>query len=268
VIPVFQGENLLPGYAMYEGRYFGGFVPWFVRIRLLPERDGDPLPAYRAQPRVDVAAPATAGEERSLTAKTVLILATLERWLSRPAFDGVLAQFVRDSRGGQPTIDGFIRVASATAGQDLTWLLGPTLGGSATFDYAVAGLRSVAGADGLFDTTVVVERRGDGVFAGASAPRQGPFESGRGVMIEVMFDDGERAVDAWDGRDIRKEFVYRSRSRAASATVDPEARILLDVNRTNNSSTVAPHAASAATRWALRWMVWLEHALLTYAAMV
>ena len=268
VTPLFQGENLSPGYAMYEGRYLGGFVPWFVRIRLLPERDGDPLPAYRARPRVDVAAPGSASDERSLAAKTVLILATLERWLSPPVFDGVLAELVRTFRDGRPTIDGFIRVASATAGQDLAWLLGPALGGSATFDYAVGGLRSVPRGDGRFETTVVVERRGDGVFAGASAPRQGPFESGRGVTVEVVFEDGERAVDAWDGRDVRREIVYRSRSRAASATVDPDQRILLDVNRTNNSWTVEPHAATAATRWALRWMVWLEHAILTYAALV
>ena len=268
VAPLFHGENLPPGFAMYEGRYFGGFLPWFARIRLLPERDGDPLPAYRAHPRVEVAALASVGDERSLVAKTVLILATLERWLSRPVFDGVLAEFVRAFRGGRPTIDDFIRVASATAGQDLAWLLGPTLGGSATFDYAVGGLRSVPGPGGLFDTTVVVERRGDGVFAGASAPRQGPFESGRGVTVEVVFEDGERAVDAWDGRDVRRELVYRSRSRAVSATVDPDQRILLDVNRTNNSSTIAPQAAAAATRWALRWMAWLEHAMLTYAALV
>jgi hypothetical protein len=268
VTPLFQGENLSPGYAMYEGRYLGGFVPWFVRIRLLPERDGDPLPAYRAHSRVDIDAPASVSDERSLVAKTVLTLATLERWISRPVFDGVLAEFVRTFRGRRATIDGFIRVASATAGQDVAWLLGPTLGGSATFDYAVSGLRSAAGPGGLFDTTVVVERRGDGVFAGTSAPRQGPFDSGRGVTVEVVFEDGARVVDAWDGRDVRRELVYRSRSRAVSATVDPDQRILLDVNRTNNSATVAPRAAAAATRWALRWMVWLQHAVLTYAALV
>ena len=58
-----SGRNLQPGYAMLERRYFGGFVPRFVRIRLLPEADGDPLPAYRANPRVDVAAPGSPEEE-------------------------------------------------------------------------------------------------------------------------------------------------------------------------------------------------------------
>jgi hypothetical protein len=267
VTPVFQGESLPPGYAMYEQRYFGGFVPRFMRIRLRPERDGEPLPAYRARPRVDVAAPAPA-DERSLVAKTVLTLATLERWVSEPVFDGVLAEFVRTSRGTRPTIAGFTRVASAAAGQDLTWLLGPAFGGSATFDYAVGDLRSVPDAGGWFATTLVVERRGDGLFTGAAAPRQGRFESGRGVAVEVVFEDGERVRDGWDGRDVRREFAYRSRSRAAYATVDPDDRIVLDVNRTNNSAMVRSAAATAATRWAARWMLWLESCVLTYAALV
>ncbi len=44
VAPLFQQRNLPPGYAMFESRYFGGAVPWFIRVRLLPESDGDPLP--------------------------------------------------------------------------------------------------------------------------------------------------------------------------------------------------------------------------------
>src|SRR5262249_12441580 len=37
VTPMFQGENLGTGFAMLEPRYFGGFVPRFIRIRLMPE---------------------------------------------------------------------------------------------------------------------------------------------------------------------------------------------------------------------------------------
>jgi hypothetical protein len=268
VTPLFQGENLPPGYAMLERRYFGAFVPWFVRIRLLPEADGDPLPAYRANPRADVAASAAPENEQSLTAKTVLTLNTLERWVSQPAFDSVLAEFARTSRAAPPAIDDFARVASATTGQDLSWLLEQTLAASVIFDYAVADLRSVPNASGGFDTSVVVERVGDGVFTGSSTPRQGRFESGRGVSMVVAFEDGERAVNVWDGRETRKTFAYHSASRARTATLDPDRVMVLDTHRTNNSRAVVPQTAGAASRGALRWMLWLESVLLTYGVFV
>jgi hypothetical protein len=265
---MFQSDNLQPGYAMLEQRYFGGFVPRFVRIRLLPEADGDPLPAYRAIPGVDVSAPGSPEEMLSLAGKTVLTLYTLERWISRPVFDGVLAEFARSSRGERPTINDFAHVASSVSGQDLTWLFVQTFGGSAVFDYAVAELTSVPRPEGGFDTTVVASRVGDGVFTGSTAPRVGPFESGGGVTLLVTFEDDERAVDRWDGRDTRKTFAYRSPSRAVSATVDPDRTLLLDVNLTNNSKTLAPQTGTASTRGAARWLMWLENALLTYGFFV
>ena len=133
------------------------------------------------------------------------------------------------------------------------------------FDYAVDELTSVSDAAGGFDTTVVAARLGDGVFTGSSAPRVGPLESGRGITVLVTFEDGERVIEPWDGRDARKMFAYRGLSRAVSATIDPDRSLLLDVDRTNNSRTLTPSTGTAATRWAARWMVWLEHALLTYS---
>ena len=249
VTPMFQGDNLQPGYAMLEQRYFGGLVSRFIRIRLLPEADGDPLPAYRASPRVDVSAPGSPEDTVSLAGKTVLTLDTLERWVGRPVFDAVLAGSF-EPREGQPTISDFAHVASSVSGQDLSWLFVQTLGGSAIFDYAVAQLTSVPRPDGGFDTTVVASRVGDGLFTGSTAPRVGPFESGGGVTLLVTFEDGERAVERWDGRDTRKICSYRSPSKAVSATVDPDRTLLLDVNQTNNSKTLAPQTCTAATRLA------------------
>jgi len=268
VTPLFQGVNLWPGYAMLEQRYFGGFVPRFVRLRLLPELDGGPLEAYRARPRVDAAAPASPEDRRSLAGKAVLTLNTLERWVGRPVFDDALTEFVRTSRGSQPTLSDFARVASAVSSQDLSWFFEQTLAGSAVFDYSVAELTSDALAPDRFETTVVASRLGDGLFTGTSAPRVGPFERGRGVTLLVTFADGQRVIDRWDGRDARKTFRYSSPSRAVSATIDPDRTLVLDLHQMNNSRTIAPMNGAIATRWSARWMVWLEDLLLTYGALV
>jgi hypothetical protein len=41
--------------------------------------------------------------------------------------------------------------------------------------------------------------------------------------------------------------------------------LLLDVDYTNNSRTLAPRSDEASLKWGLQWMVWLQDLMLTYA---
>jgi hypothetical protein len=240
-----------------EGRYFGGFVPRDLRVPLRVEDEGDPVDDYRARPR--------ATDERALEARTLLVLGTLERWVGRPTFDAILSEFVRAD--GRPSLDDFGRVASRVSGQDLTWLFDQTLTRGGVFDYGVFALSSDVQPDGWYRTMVSVRRLGDGIFSGADDAVDGPFEHGRAIAVVTTFADGESVRDTWDGRSAEKNFEYRSRSRAVSAEVDPDRVLLLDLNRSNNGVTLDPSVArTAATRWAARWMVWMEDALLTMVA--
>src|SRR5258708_178319 len=72
-------------------------------------------------------------------------------------------------------------------------------------------------------------------------------------------------TEKWDGRDRWKRYTYERTSCARSAQIDPDRVLLLDVNYTNNSKTLAPQAGRAATKWSLKWLVWLQDALLTWA---
>jgi hypothetical protein len=251
VAATFQGENNPPGYAMLEARAFGGFVPWFIRVRVLPEMVSEPFTK-----RADA------------TARCLLVLNTLERWLSRPVLDGALAEFIRSGRDGPVSIEDFERVVSATSGQDLSWLFAQAFDPAVTFDYAIKDLTSSRNADGTYDTTVTVARLGDGLFTGTSRPRVGPFENGRGITLQVSFENGAEIEDHWDGRERHKTFVYRGAARARSATVDPARVVVLDVHQMNNSQTLSPRSGSAARRWSAQWSLWLENVLLTYAAFV
>jgi hypothetical protein len=241
VAPLFAQENNSPGYRFVEERYFGGFVPRFVRLRRLAETDDATTP--------------------------ILALGTLERWLGQPVFDQILTEFVRASRGRAPAMADFERAASEVSGQNLTWFFDQLRSGS-VLDYGVERLASERQNDGSYQTTVVARRYGEGLFTGASAPRAGPFDSGRGVALRVTFADGSGTTDHWDGRDRERVFWYRSPAAAISAEIDPDRVILLDVNRTNNSRTLTPHGAAVATRWAGRWMIWMQSLMLTYASLV
>lgn len=269
VMPLFVEQNLPPGYAFFEERYFHGFVPRFVRIRLQAETDGRSISLYRAHPRVGASSRVrSADEAQRLAGKMVLALGTLDRRLGRPVFDAVVAAFVASFRGQQPALEDFERTASRVSGQDLSWFFDAAFRSSEVYDYGVERLASLPSPGGVFETTVVARRYGDAQFTGSSTPPVGDYESGRGVALLVTFADGRQQTDYWDGRSREKTFRYRSAARAISAIVDPDRILLLDLQQTNNSKTLAPRAGTAATRWAGRFMLWLENSLLTYASLV
>lgn len=264
---LFEQENLPPGYAFVEMRHVHRFVPLALRIRLLPATDGDPIPAYRAH--ATASATPAAADERSLEAKTILALGTLERWVGKPVFDQLIAEFVRQSRSSRPTLADFARIAGEVSGQDLTWFFSETFDASRVFDYGVQQVTSDAGGSGVrYRTTVVVRRFGDAVFSGTSRPRVGLYQSGRGIEVLIEFADGTARREYWDGRDRWTSFVYDSAEPVSRVSVDPQRTLLLDVTTTNNTWTRAPQAASASTNWAGRWMTWLQDLLLDYASFV
>jgi hypothetical protein len=123
---------------------------------------------------------------------------------------------------------------------------------SNVFDYGVQDLKSSREND-QYRTTVVVRRYGEATFP---------------VDVLVTFKNGERATEHWDGKDRWTLYTYDRPAQALSAEVDPNRVLLLDVNLTNNSRTLEPKGPAAATKWSLKWMVWLHDQLLSWAFFV
>ena len=241
-------------------RFFGGFVPWVVHdIRLRRETNGNRLPTYRLSPEAETPStptfrywPATA--TAMSYDKTALWLHTLERHLGWPTMQRILGAFFERWKFRHPQPQHFFAIANEVADQDLTWFFEQVHAGSHTFDYAIQDLRSEpAGGTGAFRTTVVAQRLGEATF---------PLE------IVTTFEDGRQARERWDGRDRRAIYVYERPARAATAVIDPQRVLLLDVDYTNNSRTAAPRSGEASLKWAATWMVWLQDLLLTYAFFV
>jgi len=242
----------------YEQRYFGGFVPYVFRdMRLTREVDENGLSSYRSVAKREAQStpsfryfPTAAGGISY--SKTALWLNTMERWLGWPMLQRIMSAHFARWRFAHPKPKDFFETANATSGRDLTPFFDEVYRSSNVFDYGIQDLRSAA--DGAQTrTTVVVRRFGEAIFP---------------VDVATTFVSGERVVEHWDGRDRSKLFTYERSSRAVSAEVDPDRVLLLDVNWTNNSRTTAPEGPRAATKWSLKWMVWLQDLLLSWAALV
>jgi aminopeptidase N len=246
-------ESFSPNFQSTE--FFGGFIPWvFHDVPAVREIDGDHLSGYRAAARSDVPStpswrynPATG---RAMTYnKTALWLHTLERYLGWRRLQRGMSLFFARSVFKHPQPEDFFAAINEGAGRDMTWYFDQVYRSSNVFDYAIGGLTSRM--DGkTAHTEVTVQRLGEAVFP---------------VDVEVTFADGTRAREHWDGRDRWKLYSWDRPSAALSAEVDPDHVLLLDINRTNNSLTLAPQAPKAARQWAGRWLVWFQDLVMTYA---
>jgi hypothetical protein len=145
-----------------------------------------------------------------------------------------------------------LRVATEVAGRDLGPFFDQVYRSSNVFDYGVQELKSERDG-GQYRTTLAVRRYGEAIFP---------------VDVAVTFSNGEHVTEHWDGTDRWKLYTYDRPFPALSAQVDPDRVLLLDVTYTNNSKTLEPKGGSAATKWSLKWMVWLQDCLLSWAALV
>jgi Peptidase family M1 domain len=186
-------------------------------------------------------------------AKAALTLKTLENYLGEDIMARIMRTYYERWKFRHPTTADFIAVAEEVSGRDLGWFFDQFLKTAGSLDYAISSVRSpeVMEPEGYFEgklrppqsgkkgrnkdqkkiyrNEVVVQRKGDFIF---------PQE------ILVTFAGGEEVREAWDGRDRWKRFVYERPVKIKSARLDPEMKILLDVNLFNNSKVLKPDRAS------------------------
>jgi len=232
--------------------YFGGFVPWTFRdIRL--QRENDRVSAYRRGATEDAMSTPSYRQRQDTVRyfaydKPAVWLTTLENWLGWDALQHALSNTFRAGAFRHPVPAEALANIQASTDKDVSRFLDQTYRQSAVFDYSVGDI-DVRPRDGQQESTVVVRRLGDGVFP---------------VDVQVTFENGDEVTEHWDGDGRWREFTYVKPTAVRSAVVDPERQLLLDVNFTNNSRTREPRAADAATKWSLKWLVWLQDALLTW----
>ncbi len=249
-------EGLPQGHL--EARFFGGVLPWAYRdIPLSRATYWNRRAGYRANAETDLPSafsyryhPAT-GSYVTYN-KTALWLHTLERWLGWEVVQRGLQSLFERGRFAHPGPEEVFDALSSAAGRDLTPFFDEVFRSSNVFDYGVEALRSTT-VEGVARSTVIVRRYGEAVFP---------------VDVAVVFADGERIVERWDGQDRWRAFVYERPARVVSAEVDPDRILLLDVNFTNNSRTIEPGAREVATKWSLKWIVWLQDAMANWIGLL
>jgi hypothetical protein len=256
------------------GRLFfaSGRAGWpFVARGVRVPRGSDDRPGLRTGGETDVMArPAWTYRDAgsyglNSYGKPALVMQTLEGLLGEETMVRVLRVYSRRYRFAHPTTADFIATVNEVTGEDWQWFFDQTFFSSDLCDYAVEArndpVRVPAGwfedpsgklvlrprpageGEARTDAEVTVVRRGEVLLP---------------VELLVVFADGRSATERWDGRERWRRFEYPG-AKVVRAVVDPKRRIAIDVDVVNNEwIEPAGPARRAATKWAARFLVWLQ----------
>jgi hypothetical protein len=210
--------------------------------------------------------------------KPALTLQTLEALVGDETMTRIMRTYARRFRFAHPTTADFIATVAEVTGEDYRWFFDQTWFSSDLCDYAVSvsneKAREPEGYEEGPDGTLTLAAPGRSGGAGDS--RTGPFDAEvtverRGgvrlpVDVLVEFAGGRQVRETWDGRDRWKRFRYDAGAKVVRAIVDPDRKLALDVDPSNNTwHEDTGQARRAATKWSARFLFWLQNLLELHA---
>jgi hypothetical protein len=197
--------------------------------------------------------------------KTALVMATLERLLGTPAMNRALHLYADRWRFKHPTTADWIAAVNDSTGRDWRWFFDRTFFSSGAVDYAVeeATSEKATPPKGLFESDGRLDGRIPRSLAAPRGYKSLVTVTRRGdvaMPVEVLlrFDGGRIYRSTWDGEGRWKKFHVAKGPRLAEAIVDPNEKILIDLDRTNNGRLVTPDPR-AASRWTARAVFWTQN---------
>ncbi len=176
--------------------------------------------------------------------KPALMLWTLEKFLGEKTMMAIMRTYFQRYRFQHPIPQDFYAVVNEVSGRDMTWFFHQLVDETFVLDYGVESLKSTE-TDGKYHNEVIVRRYGE-----VRIP----------VDIRLTCENGESINDTWDGNDRWIKKVYVTTSPASVAQVDPEYKLVLDINVANNSQK-ADTDHRAVLSWTSKWLFWMQHLL-------
>lgn len=197
--------------------------------------------------------------------KPAMSLWMLENYLGEPMMYRVMRTYHHRYRFAHPTTQDFMRTVNEVSGQDMNWFFEQTWFSSNLFDYTIDEIvtRPIPPPTGIFtengkQTNPPEDLSAGMVYSEVIVKREG--EATAPVDVLIVFEDGEEVKEEWDGKGRWQKFTYERKSPVRYAVVDPDQKIVLDIDYSNNSKVVRDPGfqSVAARKIAARWMFWVQ----------
>jgi hypothetical protein len=202
-----------------------------------------------------------ANYQRLVYGRTAAVLETLARVYGDDAVGHALGRYTRRYRFEHPGPDQLIDVLRELLGDRVAATLRAALFEKGWVDYVLdsASTETAPRAAGVFDR----DGKRENVKQGASD--EGGWDSSvlvrrRGTLsfpvdVELTFADGSNRRERWEAEQEWKRFTWHGPAALRGAVVDPDDRVLIDMNLGNNARapegerTWAPRTWERATYW-------------------
>jgi hypothetical protein len=198
--------------------------------------------------------------------KPAMSLLMLERTVGEEMMYRIMRTYHHRFRFTHPTSADFIRTVKEVTGKDYRWFFDNTWYSSNLFDYSVDRISNtpVAPPAGIFGQNGVLGDSSRTAVSGrylceVVVKREG--EAIAPVAVAITFRDGMQRLERWDGRERWRKFTFYSDTLVERVVVDPEHKLVMDVNWNNNSRVErAPGFRSlAARKYAVGVLFWLQN---------
>ncbi len=202
--------------------------------------------------------------------KPALTLQTLENLVGDETMTRIMRTYARRFRFKHPTTEDFIATVNEVTGEDFRWFFEETWFSSGLCDYSVSvENREAVALEGFadLDGTPAVRLKPEGAAPAAQEHESKVTVRRLGdvrmpVSVLLQFNDGSQKLEHWDGKDRWTRFEYRGAAKVRRAAVDPERKLAIDVNPANNVWLDDKGVSRrAATKWAGRYLFWLQNLL-------
>jgi len=199
--------------------------------------------------------------------KTAVVMKTLEGLVGIATMDSIMKTYFRRWGFRHPSGRDFIAVVNEVVrtihgnrfGNDMNWYFDQTIDGTGLCDYELTaidvspgpppakgegdGPKEDSAAGPVFTSTITISRLGEVILP---------------VEILVRFSDGSTAKEIWDGTARVKEFRHVRNAGAVWAGIDPERKIALDIDVTNNVKSVDP-PRGVLWKYTLKVLFWVQN---------
>ncbi len=209
--------------------------------------------------------------------KTATWMTTLDRLVGRETMDEILKTYFERWSFKHPSAKNFIDIVNEIVkknhgnkfGDNMNWFFDEELYGTDICDYKLANIsvdkiKDPLGAydngnsksyykpnnnsgKNLYHSKVTVYRLGEVIMP---------------VDVLVHFDNGKDTLATWDGKERTYDLEFNRAEKVVWAKVDPENKLLIDVNMNNNSYSTDPENGSK-KKYFTKFIYWVENLMLS-----